>query len=93
TSTSGAANAVLLGSILLVIVTAINCVGISWMSRINNIGVTCELVGVVAVVLALFTHAKRGPDVVFDTGIPGQQPGYIWAFIVSGLMAAYVMVG
>ncbi|MXP20378.1 amino acid permease [Gordonia sp. HNM0687] len=93
TSTSGAANAVLLGSILLVIVTAINCVGISWMSRINNIGVTCELVGVVAVVLALFTHAQRGPDVVFDTGIPGQQPGYIWAFIVSGLMAAYVMVG
>lgn len=93
TSTSGAANAVLLGSILLVIVTAINCVGIRWMSRINNIGVTCELVGVTAVVLALFTHAQRGPDVVFDTGIPGQQPGYIWAFIVSGLMAAYVMVG
>ena len=93
TSTSGAANAVLLGSVLLVLVTTINCVGISWMSRINNIGVTCELVGVVAVVLALFTHAQRGPDVVFDTGIPGQQPGYIWAFIVSGLMAAYVMVG
>ena len=37
--------------------------------------------------------AQRGPDVVFDTGAPGQQPGYIWAFIVSGLMAAYVMVG
>ena len=93
TSTSGAANAVLLGSILLVVVTAINCIGVTWMSRVNSIGVTCELVGVVAVVLALFTHAKRGPDVVFDTGLPGQQPGYIWAFIVSGLMAAYVMVG
>lgn len=93
TSTSGAANAVLLGSVLLVAVTAINCVGVRWMSRVNNIGVTCELVGVTAVVLALFTHAKRGPDVVFDTGLPGQQPGYIWAFIVSGLMAAYVMVG
>lgn len=93
TSTSGASNAVLLGSILLVIVTAINCVGVSWMSRVNNIGVICELVGVTAVILALFTHARRGPDVVFDTGVPGTQPGYIWAFIVSGLMAAYVMVG
>ncbi|QKT06428.1 amino acid permease [Gordonia sp. X0973] len=93
TSTSGAANAVLLGSVLLVVVTAINCIGVTWMSRVNSIGVTCELVGVVAVVLALFTHAKRGPGVVFDTGLPGHQPGYIWAFIVSGLMAAYVMVG
>ena len=93
TSTSGAANAVLLGSVLLVIVTTINCVGVRWMSRVNSIGVTCELIGVTAVILALFTHAQRGPDVVFDTGAPGQQPGYIWAFIVSGLMAAYVMVG
>ena len=83
----------LLGSVLLVVVTAINCVGVRWMSRVNSIGVVCELVGVVAVILALFTHAQRGPDVVFDTGVPGQQPGYIWAFIVSGLMAAYVMVG
>ncbi len=61
TSTSGAANAVLLGSILLVIVTAINCVGVTWMSRVNSIGVICELVGVTAVILALFTHARRGP--------------------------------
>ncbi|WP_440713797.1 amino acid permease [Gordonia sp. FQ] len=93
TSTSGAANAVLLGSILLVVVTTINCLGVRWMSRVNSIGVTCELVGVVAVICALFSHAKRGPSVVFDTGLPGHQPGYIWAFIVSGLMAAYVMVG
>ncbi|GAC67854.1 amino acid permease [Gordonia soli] len=93
TSTSGASNAVLLGSVLLVAVTIINCVGVNWMSRVNSIGVTCELVGVVAVVLAFFTHAQRGPDVVFDTGLAGEQPGYIWAFIVSGLMAAYVMVG
>ncbi|QKT11365.1 amino acid permease [Rhodococcus sp. W8901] len=93
TSPSGATNAVLLGSILLVLTTTINCVGVNWMSRINNIGVTCEIVGVVAVVGMLFTHAERGPEVVFDTGAAGTQPGYIWAWIVSGLMAAYVMVG
>ena len=84
TTSSGAANAVLLGTVLLVLVTIINCIGIDWMSRVNSIGVTCELIGVAAVILALFTHARRGPGVVFDTGLPGQQPGYVWAFICSG---------
>ncbi|MFC7450250.1 amino acid permease [Rhodococcus daqingensis] len=93
TSPSGAANAVVLGSVLLVLTTTINCIGVNWMSRINNIGVTCEIIGVIAVVGMFFTHAQRGPDVVFDTGEAGTQPGYIWAWIVSGLMAAYVMVG
>lgn len=93
TSPSGAANAVLLGSILLMATTTINCIGVNWMSRINSIGVTCEIVGVVAVIGMFFTHAQRGPEVVFDTGVAGSQPGYIWAWIVSGLMAAYVMVG
>ncbi|MBP1158533.1 amino acid permease [Rhodococcus sp. PvR099] len=93
TSPSGAANAVLLGSVLLVLTTTINCIGVNWMSRINNIGVTCEIIGVINVVGMFFTHAQRGPDVVFDTGEAGTQPGYIWAWIVSGLMAAYVMVG
>ncbi|MFN7244771.1 MAG: amino acid permease, partial [Dietzia cercidiphylli] len=93
TSPSGAANAVLLGSVLLVITTTINSLGIRWMAYVNNIGVTCEIVGVVAVILALLTHAVRGPQVVFDTAGMGDQPGYIWAWVVSGLMAAYVMVG
>lgn len=93
TSSSGAANAVALGSILLVLTTTINCIGVNWMSRINSIGVTCEIVGVIALVLVFFTHAERGPQVVFDTGSAGADPGYIGAWIVSGLMAAYVMVG
>jgi urea carboxylase system permease len=93
TSSSGATNAVLLGSVLLVLTTTINCVGVNWMSRINNIGVTCEIIGVIAVIGMFFTHAQRGPQVVFDTGAAGSEPGYIWAWIVSGLMAAYVMVG
>ncbi|MGO1683014.1 MAG: APC family permease, partial [Corynebacterium variabile] len=41
----------------------------------------------------LFFNSNRGPDVVFDTGSAGQGDGYIWAWIASGLMAAYVMVG
>ena len=93
TSPSGAANAVLLGTVLLVFTTTINCLGVKWMARVNTAGVLCEIVGVIAVVGVFFTHAQRGPSVVFDTGAPGGQPGYIWAWIMSGLMAAYVMVG
>ncbi|WP_051259849.1 amino acid permease [Corynebacterium sputi] len=93
TSPSGAANAVLLGSILLVITTTINCLGVKWMSWVTTTGVVCEIIGVIAVIGVLFAHAQRGPQVVFDTGLPGEQPGYVWAWIASGLMAAYVMVG
>jgi urea carboxylase system permease len=92
TSTSGAANAVLLGSVLLVLTTAINVVGIDVMARINSIGVTCEILGVIAVVGVFFFTADRGPGVVWQTH--GAAPGPYWAaFLVSGLMAAYVMVG
>ncbi len=91
-SSDGATNAVLLGVILITFTTIINAIGVSLMSRINVIGVTCELVGVVALVILLFTHAERGPSAVLhQTGAaPG---GYFSAFIISSLMAAYVMVG
>src|ERR1700716_1268531 len=91
-SSDGATNAVLLGVILITLTTVINAIGVSLMSRINVIGVTCELVGVAALVVLLFTHAQRGPSaVVHQTGAaPG---GYFSAFIISSLMAAYVMVG
>ena len=92
TSVDGASNAVLLGSALVAATTAINAVGVSWMSAVNSVGVSCEIVGVVAVAGMLFWHAERGPQVVLSTGaVP--HAGYIGAFVVSGLMAAYVMVG
>ena len=92
TSTDGATNAVVLGCILLVATTTINAIGVKYMARINSIGVVCELIGVVALVLLLLTHAERGPDAVLhQTGAaPG---GYFGVFIISALMAAYVMVG
>ncbi|GAB2645077.1 amino acid permease [Nocardia goodfellowii] len=92
TSTSGAANAVLLGSALMVLTTLINVLGVNVMARINAIGVTIEIVGVAAVIGLFFADAERGPQVVFDT--QGAAPGgYLAAFLVSGLMAAYVMLG
>ncbi|MEU0540135.1 amino acid permease [Nocardia sp. NPDC005978] len=92
TSADGAMNAVLLGSVLLAFTTTINVIGIDLMSKINSIGVTIEIVGVAAVIALFFTHAERGPAVVLQTDTAA--PGPYWAaFLVSGLMAAYVMVG
>ena len=95
TTVTGATNAVMLGALLLVVTTVINSIGVGIMSRINSIGVTCEIVGVIAVVLALATAAQRGPSVVTDTS--GAQrvtsSAFVGAFLVSSLMAAYVMVG
>ncbi|HEY2671458.1 MAG TPA: amino acid permease [Rugosimonospora sp.] len=90
-SKSGATNAVILGAILIAVTTVINAIGVKVMSLINSIGVTCELVGVVLLVVLLFTHARRGPGVVLHTG--GGGGTYIWAFLASALMAAYVMYG
>ncbi|MGQ0468227.1 MAG: amino acid permease [Sporichthyaceae bacterium] len=87
-------NAVLLGSALLIVTTAINAAGVGLMSRINSIGVTVEIVGVILLCIALFAVAERGPDAVLQR--PEGSPGgtaYFSAFVISGLMAAYVMVG
>lgn len=92
TSRDGAMNAVLLGSVLLVVTTTINVIGIDLMARINSIGVTIELVGIVAIIGLFFTSAERGPGVVFDTSQAAEGP-YWMAFLISGLMSAYVMVG
>jgi urea carboxylase system permease len=91
---TGAANAVVLGAVLLVATTVINAIGVRLMAHVNSVGVTCEIIGVIAVVLALITAAQRGPDVVMDTTVmQNSELGAVGAFLVSGLMAAYVMVG
>lgn len=93
TSTTGATNAVILGSILIAVTTVINVIGVRLMSIVNSTGVTLEIIGVVTVVVLLLAHAERGPGVVFDTGGTGSGLGYVGPFLVSALMAAYVMVG
>ncbi|HEY4457286.1 MAG TPA: amino acid permease [Pseudonocardiaceae bacterium] len=87
---TGSTNAILLAIVLVTVTTVINAVGVRLMALINSIGVTCELVGVAVLVALLFGHARRGPGVVFDTG---GHSGYIWGFLISALMAAYVMYG
>ena len=94
TSVSGAANAVVLGVILLVVTTTINAIGVRLTTVINSVGVTCELVGVTLLCIALFSHARRGPGILLNTaGIGGTGAGYLASFAISALMAAYVLVG
>jgi urea carboxylase system permease len=93
TSASGAANGILLGSVLIALATVISAVGVRFMALINGIGVTCELVGVVLLLVLLFGHAQRGPGIVTKTlKVSGNSP-YLYAFLASTLMAAYVMYG
>ncbi|MET8152917.1 amino acid permease [Actinoplanes sp. NPDC049668] len=93
TSTSGATNAVVLGSILIALTTLVNVLGVRLMAIVNSTGVTLEIIGVVAVVVLLLVNAERGPGVVFDTGGAGSGLAYVGPFLVSALMAAYVVVG
>jgi urea carboxylase system permease len=95
TSTTGAANAVVLGVILLAMTTTVNIIGVRLMSVVNSTGVVLEILGVIAIVITLFFHARRGPSVLLTTAGAAAAPGsrYIWAWLASGLMAAYVMVG
>jgi len=92
-STSGATNAIILGTILIAIATVISAIGVQVMAKINAIGITCEIVGVVALIILLFVHTKRGPSVVTDTGGTAGSGSYLWPLLASSLMAAYVMYG
>src|ERR1035437_47682 len=91
----GAKNALLLPAGLVVFPTIINMTGVKLMARTNNFGVLAELVGVSVLIILLAAHIRRGPGVIFDTfGLgKGSTFGYFGAFLVAGLMSAYVMYG
>jgi urea carboxylase system permease len=91
----GAKNALILGAILVVFATVVNMLGVKVMSVINNIGVIAELIGCSLLVILLCFHFSRGPGVVtntLNTGA-GHSWGYFGAFLIGGIMSAYVMYG
>jgi len=93
TSEDGALNAIVLGSICIALCIVIASFGVTKMAAITRTGVTIEIIGVVVVLVILFTHVVRGPAVVFRTNaVQGDGP-YLWPFLASMLMAAYVMYG
>lgn len=92
TSASGAANAALLGVILLALTTFVNVIDIRVMSLVNRIGVTAEIIGAVLIVVLLLTHSERSPGITFHTGTAAES-GLFGALLVGSFTAAYVMIG
>jgi urea carboxylase system permease len=90
-----AANAVLLGTIMIVFTTTINALGVRLMARINSAGVFIELIAAVLIAILLAANITRGPDVFFSThGYgAGEAGGYLGAFLVASLASGYVMYG
>src|SRR5215207_4976039 len=90
-----AANAVILGTILIVFTTVINALGVRLMARINSTGVVIELIAAVLLIILLGANITRGPDVLFETQGTGEghEGGYFGAFLAASLASAYVMYG
>jgi urea carboxylase system permease len=86
-----AGNAILLGTILIVITTAINAFGVRLMAMINSAGVFIELIAAVLIAVILAFNVKRG--VFFSTdGYGADVPGgYLSAFLVASVASLYVM--
>jgi urea carboxylase system permease len=94
-----AKNAILLGIVMITLTTIINVLGISVLSRINNVGVAAELVGAAGLVILFLIHANRSPsDVLTTTANTANVPvdhawGYLGALLVGAIMPLYVMYG
>ena len=91
TSADGAANAAVLGVILLVLTTLVNLLDNRVMSLVNRIGVTAEIIGAVLIIVLLLTHSERSPGITFHTG--EGSTGLFGALMVGSFTAAYVMIG
>jgi urea carboxylase system permease len=92
TSADGAANAAVLGVILLVLTTLVNILDNRVMSVINRVGVTAEIIGAVLIIVLLLTHSERSPGITFHT-TGAAQSGLFGALMVGSFAAAYVMIG
>ncbi|MBJ8346695.1 APC family permease [Antrihabitans sp. YC2-6] len=90
-----AANAVLLGALMIVFTTTINALGVRLMARINSAGVFIELIAAVMIAIILAINIDRGPDVFFSTNGygAGESGGYLGAFLIASLASGYVMYG
>jgi urea carboxylase system permease len=96
TSTKGGAqNALLLGTILVVITTTINMLGVKLMARINNFGVAAELIGSTVLIILLAFHLHHGPGVIAHAyGYGAGHPwGFFGALLVGGLVSMYTIYG
>jgi urea carboxylase system permease len=92
-----AENAIVLGMVMVLFTTLINVAGVRVLSRINNIGVTAELIGAAGLIILFLINANRSPtDVLTNTANTGSTHGslgYFGALLVGAIMPLYVMYG
>jgi urea carboxylase system permease len=92
-SPTGAANAIVLGLIMLAATTTVNILSVRLMARITSFGVVIEILGAIVLIAILFLLPQRDPSILFTSeGRVGTEP-YLFAWLASSLMAAYVLVG
>ncbi|MFE3826154.1 APC family permease [Streptomyces sp. NPDC059092] len=93
--TDAAANAVLLGTVLIVFTTLVNAFGVKLMAQINSAGVMIELIAAIVLIGLLAAHITRGPSAIVQTNGygAGDSLGYLGAFLTASLASAYVMYG
>ncbi|WP_216590988.1 amino acid permease [Streptomyces brasiliscabiei] len=91
TSATGAANAAVLGVILLFLTTVVNILDNRVLSIVNRVGVTAEIIGAVLIIVLLLTHSERTPGITFHTAEGSTD--LLGALLVGSFMAAYVMIG
>ncbi|RZB13322.1 amino acid permease [Streptomyces sp. F001] len=92
TSSDGAANAAVLGVLLLALTTLVNILDNRVLSVVNRVGVTAEIIGAVLIVVLLLTHSERSPGITFHTE-GAAQSGLLGALLVGSFTAAYVLIG
>ncbi len=90
-----AANAVILGTVLILFTTVVNALGVRLMTMINSAGVFIELIAACLIAIILAFHAKRGPEVFFSTNGYGNgaSGGFLGVFLIASLASGYVMYG
>jgi amino acid transporter len=92
-TTSG--NVLIVYAAVLVSHAVINHVGIRLVARLNDLSVTVHVVGVIAIVGALFFFAPKQPIGFFFARITSNANGwpYWWAFVVGLLQAQWTFTG
>ena len=95
---SVALNAIILGSILIVISTIVNAKGIKLLALINNIGVFSELIGIIILMVLLFLNNVRSPiEAVVHIKYTGSKfksfPDVTILMAATALTASYVLYG
>ena len=73
----------------------INHFGIRLVARLNDFSVTVHIIGVIAIVAALFIFAPKQPARFFFTAVTNNPQGwpYWWAFIIGLLQAQWTFTG